>query len=402
MRRSFWLILGVAAALGAGLAEHKTSVLSTPYTAVGEVHYEAGLVAPAVPKKIRDAFSAELTRYFLFSGWDGGFLKVETDGHASSGVGEQLDRTATQALVEGQLPGAEYSTSILVRRDGQVLNWRHGLEHVYAVSEMTPDDSRYDTFLSVLEPVVLLEGRVWLEPEATLEELVAGSSLVESSTGLEERSGRAARYSRYTGDSGVIEVWTAETDAASQPTLIRLRMSKGPSDFYRGRPVSEEDSLRRYLPESKCSGIVYDVGATQWAQAGDREIPVEGYSRTEYCYDAGETIMWNAGRFEIASVEATGSADLAASLIGGIRNGAEVRRLSQDTGGVVHEWRDGEIVVATSSAATARLESAIDGAAGLGESRMTPWIWLAAGGLVVLLAAGLVVVLRRRGQSTAP
>jgi hypothetical protein len=105
--------------------------------------------------------------------------------------------------------------------------------------------------------------------------------------------------------------------------------------------------------------------------------------------------MWSEAEFEADEVFDESSRELADRLVSEIPDGVQVTRANQDFGGVMFEWRDGQIVPAADQQAIEDLEQAIAGTSGAVSNRRRIYFWLVVAGTVLVIGAVAAVVLYR-------
>lgn len=363
---------------------------ASEYTLRGLLTSRDGLTAPGAPERMRALFDARSNQAFLVSGWPGGALVVTAQAASKDA------RALTAADLDPErllaLDRSDFAVGAAIWRGPQILVFQHGRESSHGITEWVADDGRAQDLLTLTLPASLLAKRNWLDTRP-LAELVTSAELIERREAVEPESGLTCQFRRYKGSFGELELWVAPGDPAR---LVRMRMTKGADDPFRGKPVSQTRPLQRYLPELTLQSVSYDIGATHWRLVGTVPIPTRGYSRLEYRHDDGETVIWSSATFTVERVEAASSRSLADQLVAGLDDGAQVTRANQDFGGVMFEWREGEIVPAANETALKNLEEAIADASGLGAGRTGVILWSAAGVIVVLAAIGAFVIYRRR------
>ena len=370
------------------------------YSLIGYETVKSGLTAPGAPAKMTSLFESTVGRAFLMSSWPDGTVFIQVDTSEQTPASE-LVRRLQNAVEAGKLSGA-VSGNLIVRRGSQVLRWKRGSEQIGGIIEMDKENDLYEENFGLVGPVSLMTGRTWLEPRLTLRDLVQDAELVETRQVREEESGLECDLSRYEGEVGTLEVWSAQVGNQLERQPVRLRLTKRQDDLFRGEAVGSDQSMKRYLPELRLQQVVHDVGATEWITVDYLQIPSEGFTRTEFVYDDGRTVMWSRGTFRVTWAEAASAASLAESLVSELDDGARVHRLDMETGGVAYEWRDGSIQISTDPAATAQLERAIAAAQGdLAAQRRMRWLWIGSGLILVLGAVAVVlVILRSRRTNT--
>ncbi len=365
---------------------------ASEYTLRGLLTSRHGLTAPGAPDRVKALFDARSNQAFLVSGWPAGALVVTAQSATRDA------RTLTPADLDPErllaLGKSDFAVGAAIWRGPQILVFQHDKESIHGITEWVASDGRTQDLLTLTLPAGLLAKRNWLDTRP-LAELVASAELIEQREVVEPESGLTCQFRRYRGSFGELELWVGR-DRTGPARLVRMRMTKGASDLFRGKPVSESRPLQRYLPELTLQSVSYDIGATQWQLAGSVPVPTRGHSRLEYRHDDGETVIWSSATFDAGQVDAASSRRLADQLVAGLDDGAQVTRANQDFGGVMFEWRDGEIVPASNETALKNLEEAVAGASGLGAGRTGVILWSAAGVIVILIAAGAFVIHRRR------